>query len=652
MNWPLFGVLLLSSVLAAQQPAAWGVKSPGGALELRLAIAESGPGAGGLTYEVRFRDKALIAPSRLGLGFVGQPVLGERNLRLVETKSGQVDTEWTAPHGKASRIRDRANTLAVTVEETAGLRRRLTVEARAADDAVAFRYVVPKQTALGEYALAREATQFAPANEGRAFPLFLNGYRTSYEDSYAEMPLTSLRQGALIGLPLLVEVPGAGWTAVTEAHLEDYAGLYLARTQGRALEARLAPRADEPDVAVRGVTPLTTPWRVLLVAAEPAQFIASNAVLNLNPPSRIADTSWIRPGKTSWSWWSGDLAKNVSFKPGMNTDTLKHYIDFSAAAGLEYVLIDEGWSGDVGGRARDLTRTNPAVDLPAVLAYAKSKNVRVWLWAYWTFVDQQMDEAFPLFEKWGVAGVKVDFMDRDDQTMLGFYHRTARKAAGHKLLLDFHGAYKPTGMSRYWPNVLTYEGGMGLEYLKWSARVMSEHNTTLPFTRLLAGPLDYTPGGFENVARAGFTPRFVNPQVPTTRAHQLALFVIIESAFQMLADYPGAYQGQHELPFLSAVPAAWDETVGVAGEPGVFVGVARRKGANWYVGSITNRHAREIDFPLGFLGPGKWTLEAYADVPARPAQTDRQQMTVDRNTRLKLALEPDGGHAAILRPAR
>jgi alpha-glucosidase len=380
-------------------------------------------------------------------------------------------------------------------------------------------------------------------------------------------------------------------------------------------------------------------------------------VVNLNPPSAIADTSWIKPGKTSWDWWSGSRAENVPFKSGMNTATMKHYIDFSARNRLEYMLIDAGWAKPGTGpndSGSDLTQTNPNIDMPELLAHAKSKNVRLWLWAHWADIDRQIDEVFPLFEKWGVAGVKIDFMDRDDQWMVNWYRRVARKAADHKLLLDFHGAYKPDGIRRTYPNVLTREGVMGLEYLKWSARITPKHNVTIAWTRMLAGPMDFTPGGFENVTPAEFVSRSRAPMVMSTRSHQTALFVVFESQFQMLADHPGAYEDQKELDFLRAVPATWDETRVIAGQPVKYIVIARRRGAEWYLGGITD-DAREIEVPLSFLGSGSYAADIYSDAPdaaTQPKNSLREQRRVDGKSVLKMKLAPGGGFAVRFTAAR
>jgi alpha-glucosidase len=279
-----------------------------------------------------------------------------------------------------------------------------------------------------------------------------------------------------------LELPGTAFVAITEAHIENYSGMDLKHDERKALalDARLWPRIDDPAASVVGSTPVETPWRMVLIGSEPGRLIESNMVLNLNPPSAIADTSWIKPGKASWDWWSGPYDEGVNFHPGKNTETIKHYVDFSSKAGFEYFMLDAGWAVVTHGGASDsgveLTKVRPEIGMPAVLEYAKSKNVKLWPWAHWTDIDKQMEAAFPLYEKWGIAGVKIDFMDRDDQQMVEFYRRTAKLAAEHHLMVDFHGAHKPDGIERTWPNVLTREGVLGLEDNKWSGRVTPEHN--------------------------------------------------------------------------------------------------------------------------------------------------------------------------------
>ncbi len=615
-----------------------------------MAVTADG---GQLAYTVNFRGKPVVLKSTLGLELAGQPVLGA-HVRIIHATPGAGDETYSLLHGKASTVHSVYRSLALELEETEAPHRKLQLEARAFDDGVAFRYVVPKQAGLDEIRLATERTTFHLAKDGATYPLLLDGFQTPYEDAYVTLPLSAIHPKELIGLPFLAEVPGAAWVAITEADIDNYAGMYLEHNSPDALvlSSRLSPSVEDKDLAVAVPAPMTTPWRVLLIGDQPGRLVESNIVTSLNPPSAIADTSWIKPGKTAWDWWNGTWAEGVDFTPGMNTATMKHYIDFCASSGFPYLLIDAGWAYQSTGpnsSHADLTRTNPNIDMPAILDYGKTKNVRIWLWAHWTDIDRQIDEAFPLFEKWGIAGVKIDFMNRDDQWMVGFYHRVLQTAAAHHLMIDFHGAYKPDGIDRTWPNQMTREGVMGLEYSKWSGRVTPEHNLMLAFTRALAGPMDYTPGGFDNVTRAEFVPRNKKPMVMGTRAHELALYVVFESGFQMISDYPEAYKGQNEFEFIRAVPNAWDETKVVSGRPGEFIAVARRKGKEWYVGAITGWHGAEVDLPLEFLGHGNYAAEIYADASDAGDHPKHTEISVQRVTpaamlHLKLA---SGGGAAI-----
>jgi alpha-glucosidase len=414
-------------------------------------------------------------------------------------------------------------------------------------------------------------------------------------------------------------------------------------------------------VAVETKAPFKTPWRVLMIGDTPGRLIESNMILNLNPPSQIADTSWIRAGKSAWDWWSGDTATGVSFTPGMNTSTLKHYIDFASDSGFPYMLIDAGWAkptprakeGDYADPA-DITQFNPAVDLPELLRYAKEKHVGIWLWSHWTSIDKYMDQAFPLFEQWGVAGVKIDFMNRDDQWMVDWYRRVVEKAAAHHLMIDYHGAFKPDGLRRTYPNLMTREGVMGKEYSKWSARVSPVHNTTLPFTRMLAGPMDYTPGAFNNTNRENFIGRNVMPMSLGTRAQELALYVVFESPLEMVSDYPEAYQGQKDFDFIKQVPTTWDEVRVIDGLPMKYISLARRSGTDWYVGSLTNWDERDSKVPLDFLGNGKYVAEIYADASdaaSHPTHTLITRRAVDKGTVLEIHMVSGGGNAIWIHPA-
>jgi alpha-glucosidase len=672
-----FALTAVSTVAAQAQPAP--LQSPNGALEISIATLRgtSAEASGGqLSYKVTFRGKPVIEWSHLGLLEEGGGELGKA-VRIESSRPSSQDETWTPVAGKASSIRNHYNSLAVQTVETGGAGHRLEVEARAYDDGVAFRYVVPEQPSLAEMRILNEATQFHFSKDAATFGLISRGFQTSNEDNYHELPLGGLRPEYLLNLPLLLNLPGIAWVAVTEADIEDYSSLFLTGTVGTTLEARLAtrvedvhtwtdiapafdPKADAAKVSVIARTPVRSAWRVLMIADNPGRLVESNLVVNLNPPSAIKDTSWIKAGKTSWDWWNGGLAKGVA-KPGKNNETIKYYIDFSARNQFEFMLIDAGWSAVLPEqpgyprRPDNLVQAVPALDMPMLVEYGKSRNVGLWLWAHFRDVNDQMDAAFAQYEKWGIAGVKIDFMDRTDQWMVNWYRLAARKAAEHHLMVDFHGAFKPDGMRRTFPNVLTREGVMGAEYNKWSGRVTPRHDVTLAFTRMLAGPLDYTPGGFDNVTFESFTPRNTAPMVMHTRTHDTALYVVFESELQMVSDSPDAYDGQKETEFLKAVPSTWDETRVVGGVPSKYIAVARRRGNEWFLGAITDWDARQIDAPLSFLGSGSYVAEIYSDGPnaaEQPKDTVMEKRDVTAKTVLTLKLAPAGGCAIRFTPAR
>ena len=639
------GLLLL---ISAPSPAQTVLKSPDG--RLAVSFSTKGESAGQLVYSLTFQGKPLIEASALRLELQGQPPLGQ-NVRIVGSIPSQGDQTYHLIAGKASTVRDRYNALRLDLEEPSPPNRKLTMEARAYDDAVAFRYAVPEQRALRGFHLTKEHTEFRIAKDPTVWALILPNFRSMYESEFLKLSASSLsNQGGvkstvLVGLPLLMEVPGVAWMAITEADLRDYAAMYLVNPSdswtGHWFESVLAPHLDDAETAVTGALPHHSAWRVLQVAAEPGKLIESNVVTSLNPESRIADTSWIRPGKAAWEWWSGSL--DPDGKTAYTNENMKYYVDFAAQSGFEYMLVDAGWSA----RA-EITKMNGRVDIPELVRYAAGKNVKVWIWLEATAVEKQMEVAFPLYEKWGVAGVKIDFVERDDQGGIAFYYRTAETAARHHLMVDFHGATKPTGLERTWPNVLGYEAVVGMEQSKAGSRDNPDHHVTLPFTRMLAGPMDYTPGAFDNVTKADFEARMQAPMVMGTRAHQLAMYVVYTAPFQMVSDHPRAYRDQPSFEFIKAVPASWDETRVLNGAPGEYATIARRRGEEWYLGAMTNWSARHLDLPLSFLGPGRYHAEIYADAEDAdrlPKNVSIVKKTVDQSMRLTAELAPGGGYA-------
>ena len=635
------------------------LESPDGRLRVTFRLGERWRPA----FEVAYRDIP-VAAGTLGLEFAGSGPLGE-GLKVVGTRRSSRDETYKIPVGKASSARDRHNELVVSLEEQAAPRRRLDLAFRAFDDGVAFRYLIPDQGPLAEFVLTDEQTRLEFPGDPKARALRLKGYTTPYEAYYETRPVSAIKPQELLGLPLLLERMGEGskraWLAVTEASLTDYSGMYLAGVAGEpgTLAARLSPLPGRKDGAkVLGKAPFASPWRVLMVAGDPGRLIESHLVFHLNDPPAIADAAWIRPGKTTFPWWNGYALDGVDFEPGVNTATMKHYIDFCAGHGIPYHSLDGldiAWYGgpiDPKGPT-DITKAAPSIDLPELLRHAKAKGVRLRLWMHWKALKPQIDEAFAIYEKWGIEGVMVDFMDRDDQEMVRFYHEMAEKAARHHLTLTLHGAYKPTGMERTWPNVLTYEAVLNQEYNKWQLPGVRGtppgHNLDVAFVRMLAGPLDYHQGGMRSVLPEDYKFRDKAPPVQGTRGHQLAMYVVYQNHLPMLADSPSAYRGQPGLKFLVGVPTIWDETRVLHAEVGRCLVIARRKGDAWYLGGMTAAEGRELDLPLGFLGGGSFGTELYLDHPAGgPTAITLRKQTVSAADTLRVVIPRAGGFAARL----
>ncbi len=638
------------------------VTSPNGNLAIALSLeAKPQPYLTGerAYYRVTYKGSSVLADSPLGLDIQGADPL-EKDLEVVSTDKRSHDSDWENAFGTKRVVPDRYNELTVSLREKNAPNRLVDIVLRAYDEGVAFRYVLPKQEAIGDFTLAAENTNFYFAGEASAYALNMGRFNTHNEGEYAKVALRDIKPASIVNLPLLVEMPGGIWAALLEADLTDYAGMYVGGVPGipNALTCRLSSppkrKADEPVV---GTTPKATPWRVLMVASTPGRLIETNyLVLNLSAPCVLASTSWIKPGKAAWDWWSGSYATNVAFKPGMNTATMKHYIDFAAARKFEYMLVDAGWAPiSPDGRIEDILRYVPEVDIPGIIAHGKAKGVAVLLWVEWQALDRHLDEAMALYEKWGAAGIKVDYMNRDDQEMVNYYEKVVRKAAEHHLTVDFHGAYKPTGLRRAYPNLLTREGVMGMEYSKWSERVTPEYDVTIPFTRMLTGPMDFTPGAMRNAARGEFKALDVAPMSQGTRAHQLAMYVVYESPLVMVSDYPEAYEGQPGLEFIERVPVVWDDTRVLGGEPGKFVAIARQSGDSWYLGAMTNGDARDIELTLDFLGTGEYEAQIFADGPdADKAATSLEisKRRVTATDKLAVHLAPGGGAAVILAPIK
>ncbi len=619
---------------AAAVPSRWTVVSPGSEVALTVTVNP-------LQYSVSFRSQEVIEPSPLGLEL--QDAHPFEALKLTSVRRRSADLVWTPVWGKSSPVRNRYNELTLFFREQAPNGRAIGLIVRAYPDGVAFRYVLPVQPNLTDFTLTRELTTFRFADNPEVWASSYANYRSSYEEEYTKRPLSALPAGGLVGSPLLAKVSEHTYAAILEADLTDWAGLYLQR-DGNALEAALAPRLDGVGL-VHARTPHLSPWRVLMLGTTAGALIESNLIANLSPPSRIKDTRWIRPGMMAWDhWWSGDVQMDLA--------TNERFIQFASAMGFPYQLVDWQWYGPYNKADADLTAPVPALRMPELLRFAREHHVREWLWLHSGDVDRylwqgRLDEVFGLYQRWGIAGVKIDFMNSDDQDRVNWYQRIVELAAKHQLMVDFHGAYKPTGLSVTWPNLLTREGVLGNEYNKFSTRVTPTHKLTLPFTRMLAGPMDYTPGGFLNRSPAEW--KVTTPtQVMGSRAQELAMFVVYWSPLTCLADDPAHYERQPGLEFLRGLPTVWDETRVIEGEVGEHVVIARRHGQDWYLGGMSGNDAFRSSTPLGFLGAGTYQAHIFAD-PQDPTSSyeriDQSIRTVTSRDTLDLAMRVAGGVA-------
>lgn len=588
----LLGCLAAGTIAAGDEPASTSrvvVTSPDDSVRVEVSLDGEGGQGPALRYSVSFRGRPVVLPSQLGIDLADGPPLGVGSI-IEGVQRRSIDETYTQSPGKRRRVVNHCVEAVIALRERDAPARRWEVIVRAYDDGAAFRYRIPAQEGWTRLAVAGERTGFRLPDDAVAYALPLDSYTTSHEGRYRKTPAAAIPQRWLLGLPLLAELPGTGWVAVAEADLTDYAGLYLARNDGRdaGLAARLAPRPGEPQVAVRADLPHRSPWRVLMIGDKVERLVESDLVLNLNAPCAIADTSWIGPGKTTFPWWNGFHEENVPIKMGLNTETAKYYIDFCAEAGIPYHSLDGrdnvAWYGGpiVPYEGADITRGIEGLDLLEVLRYAKSRGVKIRLWMHWKAAEAHMERAFPLYHEWGVEGVMLDFMDRDDQEMVRFLRRALELAAANRLTVTLHGVGAPTGLERTYPNLLTSEAVLNQEYDKWDKLgVPPEHELTVPFTRMLAGPLDFHQGSLRGVPVGEFRPRNEAPLVMGTPCRMLASYVVLQNHLPMVADYPSAYRGHPATRVLAQIPATWDDTRCLAGAVGQYVVIARRHGGEW-----------------------------------------------------------------------
>nr|WP_052170252.1 glycoside hydrolase family 97 protein [Massilia sp. JS1662] len=631
--------MMTLAVLAAFSGAAYAaaeqvtVTSPDGRAAIRIA-------RDGGSYVVTRGGETVIAASPLGLEFDGQPVAGALVLEKVTKTS--VDRAIPLVATKASTARDHYRAATLQFRDRADATRRLLVDVRAYDGGVAFRYRIEGDAPVR---LRGEKTAFVPAGDPDCLISVFDG---AHEVPFARRKISQLDDKKGYDVPVVCTTPsGRTAYAITQANLGGYTGASLWR-DGAGLGVRLSGIPGRAAPAYESQGGLQTAWRVVMLGNRMGDLIESHLVGNLNPAPQ-GDFSWVKPGKAAWDWWSGPL---MGMKPDMAA--YRRFIDFAAASGFPYYLIDAGWAKGSNADAwvalptTDITRAADGIDMQELVRYAASKGVGLMLWAHWEHVAARMDEVLDTYARWGIKGVKIDFMSRDDQDMVGFYERVARATAQRHLLLDLHGAYVPAGLQRTYPNFITQEGVLGAEWSKMKTFVTPEHNLMLPYTRMLAGPIDYTPGGFRNVTPAAFQVRAEMPFVQNTRGQELAKYVVYDSPLQMVSDDPDAYRDAEGFDFIRKVPTAWDETRFLSGEPGRDIVLARRLGTTWYVGAMSAAEAATTkQVKLDFLPAGRYKATVWED-GATPDNVTTRAVDVTGRDALTLQLAAAGGATVIL----
>jgi alpha-glucosidase len=632
----------------ARAQSSYDLQSPNNRVELRIRTEK------GIRYDVLLDGRAILQDCTLSLD-VDHKKLGAEAKVVKRKESSQDRILEPVVRQKFAKIRENYKELHLDMDGGYG------VTFRAFNDGAAYRL----ETSLPQAEVkiyGEEMNLNFPRNYIVYYPEE-ESFFSHNERKYLPRRLSAIDPAFIATLPAVVDVEQGAQVAIAESDVEQYPGLWLRGTSGNGLAATFPPYplkerlVGDSDVRVveaadyiavtKGTR--TFPWRIIGIAERDADLLTNELTWLLAKPSEVQDTSWIKAGKVAWDWWNDWNVYGVDFKAGINTATYKYYIDFAAKYGIPYFLLDAGWY-----RNGDVLDVVPEVNMEEVTAYAKEKNVRLILWVLWNKLDDQLQKALDQYAKWGIAGIKVDFMQRSDQKLIDYYHKVSRETAKRKMLLDFHGDQKPATMSRTWPNLIGTEGVRGMEWDKWSAETDPDHDVTLPFTRMLLGPMDYTPGAMLNAQKNDFRAIGHRPMSQGTRCHQLAMYVVFEAPLQMLSDSPSNYLREPEaMEFLAPVPSEWDDTKVLDGKIAQYVAVARRSGKDWYVGAMTNWSPRELEIDFSFLPEGNFTLQAYEDgVNADRMGSDYKMMKsqVKRGTKLKIKLAPGGGWAGRITP--
>jgi alpha-glucosidase len=640
-----FFLSILTHVYAQAQDS-FTVVSPDGKLSAKIELKDK------INYSLTFDGQPLIAASPISMEMMDGTTWG-KDPAARKNKSRTVDEVLTPLYGKRKAIKDHFNELIITFKGN------YTVTFRLYDEAFAYQFGSTKK---GELIIRDEEATFNFAGDYKIWLSNAMGFEHSYENFYTTKKLSEVSD-TLSYLPVLVQTDRGVNALITESDLEDYPGFHVVDNPGAPAGLKAAfPKCptkwapggfmkfnllvqERADYIAKTQGLRTFPWRIVKVATRDVQLLDTDIVYKLSDPQdENIDFSWVKPGKVAWDWWCAINLTGVDFRSGINTESYKYYIDFAAENGIEYINLDEGWSDQY-----DLMKLDDQINLKEIVDYGKEKGVGVILWSVHYPLDEKLDEAMNQFTELGIKGLKIDFMDRDDQVMVNYYHRIAKKAAEHKLLVNYHGAYKPSGLHRKYPNVINRESVRGLEYNKFSRPfgTTPEHAVSIPFIRMAAGPMDYTPGAMTNAQKANFGVFFERPMSQGTRCQQLAMFVVYDAPLQMLSDAPTAYKADPViLDYLKEVPTVWEETVALDGKVGDYVVIARKSGERWYVGGMTDWDPRDIEVDFSFLEEGKYKAQIFQDgINADRYGNDYAllEKTVDQDSKLQFKLAPGGG---------
>ena len=642
---------------AAPKVKEYKLVSPDSKLQVAVTVGEK------VEYSVTHEGVQVIAPSEISMQLADGTAY-DATVKFSKMTKRSVDQTIDAFIYKKDKVRDNFNEITLTFKT-------YSLIFRAYDAGMAYRFVSHSKV---PFQVVSEQATFAFPGDWNAYIPYVNArknapdksqFYTSFESQYTHSALSKWDANRISISPMMVEEPSGKKICITEADLLNYPGMFL-RGSGTSVKGVFAPYPKEVkqgghnnlqmEVYTRenyiakydGAT--SFPWRVVAVSSRDVQMADNDLVYSLaTPADPSVDYSWVKPGKVAWDWWNDWNLYGVDFESGINNETYKYYIDFASKNGIEYVILDEGWAVN---RKADLFQVIPQINLEELVAYANERNVGLILWAGYWALDRDMEKVCKHYSEMGIKGFKVDFMDRDDQVMVDFHHRASQMGAKYKLMMDFHGTYKPTGLTRTYPNVVNYEGVFGLENMKWEAKGIDQvtYDVTVPYIRMVAGSMDYTQGAMRNAIKKNYNP--VNSEAVSqgTRCRQLGEYVIFESPLNMLCDSPSNYLENIECTkFIAEIPTVWNETVAVDGQVAKYIVMARRSGETWYVGGLTNWDERDIEVDLNFLGEGKWQIELFRDgINANKAARDYKKEVLDlpASGKLKVHLAKGGGFAA------